>query len=60
MTFFCANILILFRTTSIPLSSDAFNSNTASLYAGPRRARARQRMEVVFPIPGVPCNHKEP
>merc|ERR1711935_531085 len=54
VTFFCANILILLRTTSIPRSSDAFSSRTASLYEGPRSVCARQRTEVVFPIPGGP------
>ena len=36
------------------LSSDAFNSNTASLKLEPRRARARHRMLVVLPVPGGP------
>ena len=54
VTFFCANILILLRTTSMPRSSDAFSSRTASLYEGPRSACARQRTEVVFPMPGGP------
>ena len=35
VTFFCANILILFLTTSIPRASEAFNSSTAFLYASP-------------------------
>ena len=35
-------------------SSDAFSSRTPSLMASPRRARARQRMLVVFPVPGGP------
>ncbi|KAI7091880.1 hypothetical protein KC356_g288 [Hortaea werneckii] len=38
----------------MPLSSEALSSNTASLYASPRSWRARQRTEVVFPIPGMP------
>lgn len=54
VTFFCANILILLRTTSMPRSSDAFSSNTASLYDGPKRVCAKARMEVVFPMPGGP------
>ena len=36
-------------------SSDAFSSRTASLYAGPSRARARHMMDVVLPVPGGPC-----
>lgn len=35
-------------------SSDAFSSSTPSLYASPRSACARQCIEVVFPIPGIP------
>ena len=58
VTFFCANILILFLTTSIPLSSDAFNSNTASLYRSPSNVRAKTCTEVVFPHPGGPDNNK--
>jgi len=72
VTFFWAKVLILFRTTSIPLnnrvsrsetearsrfahlSSDAFSSNTPSLYASPNSWCARQWMLVVFPIPGIP------
>merc|ERR1712001_564720 len=49
------NILILLRTTSIPLSLDAFNSNTASLNAGPRRCLARHKIVVVLPTPGGPA-----
>ena len=54
VTFFCANILILFLTTSMPRSSEAFSSRTASLYAGPRRVCAKHKMLVVLPIPGGP------
>ncbi len=36
------------------LSSDAFSSNTPSLYASPNNWCARQCMLVVFPIPGIP------
>ena len=54
MTFFCANILILLRTTSMPRSSEAFSSSTASLYAGPSSVCARHKMEVVLPMPGGP------
>lgn len=48
-TFFCANILIRFLTTSIPLASEAFNSKTALLYASPNISRAKHRMLDVFP-----------
>ena len=54
VTFFCANILILLRTTSMPRSSEAFSSSTASLYAGPSSVCARHKMEVVLPMPGGP------
>lgn len=37
-----------------PLSSLAFSSRTASLYASPSICRARHRTDVVFPIPGMP------
>uniref|UniRef100_A0A0K2TTQ2 Uncharacterized protein n=1 Tax=Lepeophtheirus salmonis TaxID=72036 RepID=A0A0K2TTQ2_LEPSM len=53
-SFCCANILILFRTTSIPLSFEAFNSNTASLKELPSKARAKHRIVVVLPTPGGP------
>ena len=55
VTFFCANILILLRTTSMPRSSEALSSSTASLKAGPSSARARQVTEVVLPEPGGPA-----
>jgi len=52
---FIAKSLILFRTTSIPLASEAFNSRTPTLYpASPRRERARAWIEVVLPQPGGP------
>jgi len=35
-------------------SSEAFSSSTPSLYASPSNACARQWIEVVFPIPGIP------
>ena len=41
------------------LSSDAFSSNTPSLYASPSSWCARQCMLVVFPIPGIPCRRSE-
>lgn len=37
-----------------PLSSLALSSRTASLYASPSNCLARQSMDVVFPIPGMP------
>lgn len=49
-----------FAAMSTHLSSDAFNSNTPSLYASPRSWCARQCMLVVFPIPGIPCRWLEP
>jgi len=36
-------------------SSDAFSSSTPSLYASPSKACARQWIDVVLPIPGMPC-----
>ena len=55
VTFFCANILILVLTTSMPLESDALSSSTASLYVPPRSWRARQRTDDVLPDPGGPA-----
>lgn len=37
-----------------PLSSLAFSSRTASLYASPSSCLARHSTLVVFPIPGIP------
>jgi len=37
-------------------SSEAFSSRTASFMASPSRARAKQRMLVVLPVPGGPCS----
>jgi hypothetical protein len=54
VTFFWANALMRFRTTSIPRSSDALSSRTPSLNASPRSARASARMLVVLPVPGGP------
>jgi hypothetical protein len=45
-----------FLTTSMPLSSDAFSSSTASLTRGPSNVRAIARMLVVLPVPGGPAN----
>mmetsp|Transcript_7222 Transcript_7222/g.23720 ORF Transcript_7222/g.23720 Transcript_7222/m.23720 type:complete len:226 (+) Transcript_7222:219-896(+) len=54
LTFFFAKDLMRSRTTSIPRSSDAFSSRTASVVAGPRSWRARHSIDVVFPVPGGP------
>ena len=54
VTFFWANALIRFRTTSIPRSSDALSSSTPSLYASPSSWRASASTLVVFPVPGGP------
>lgn len=54
VTFCWANILILFRTVSIPRSLDAFNSNTASLNELPKSILARANIVVVLPTPGGP------
>jgi len=35
-------------------SFEAFSSRTASFMAGPRRALAKHKMLVVFPVPGGP------
>jgi hypothetical protein len=56
VTFFCANIFMRFRTTSIPRSSDALSSSTASfMAAAPSRPLAMARMLVVLPVPGGPA-----
>mmetsp|Transcript_41537 Transcript_41537/g.88623 ORF Transcript_41537/g.88623 Transcript_41537/m.88623 type:complete len:421 (+) Transcript_41537:139-1401(+) len=54
VTFFCANALILFLTTSMPRSSEALSSSTASLKASPSSERASARTLVVLPVPGGP------
>ncbi len=38
----------------IPRSSLALSSRTASLYASPSSCLAKHKIEVVFPIPGIP------
>lgn len=38
-------------------SLEALSSRTASLKDSPSKARARQRMLVVFPVPGGPCTY---
>merc|ERR1719309_234224 len=49
VTFCCANIFILFLTTSMPLSLEAFSSWTPSLKDGPSSCLARHRMLVTLP-----------
>lgn len=53
-TFFFAKALISSLTTSIPLSSEAFFSNTACLYESLSNYLAKHNTELVFPIPGGP------
>lgn len=53
-TFFCANFFICSLTTSMPLSSDALSSFTASPVLSPRSYRTMQRTLDVFPTPGGP------
>ena len=48
----------LARTTSMPRSSEAFSSSTASRKLGPSSSCARHRMLVVFPVPGGPCSQQ--
>ncbi|RNA38976.1 hypothetical protein BpHYR1_041653 [Brachionus plicatilis] len=55
LTFFQTNIFILFLTTSMPRSFDAFISKTASLkHCTPKSCLAKQSIDVVFPVPGGP------
>lgn len=54
VTFCWANIFILLRTMSMPLSLEAFSSNTASFMAGPSSVLAKHMIVVVLPIPGGP------
>ena len=54
VTFFCANALMRPRTTSMPRSSEAFSSSTASLKASPSIVRASASTLVVLPVPGGP------
>lgn len=56
LTFYYAKDLIFSRTTSIPLSSDAFNSQTAVLRQSPSNSLAKHIILVVFPQPGGPTN----
>ena len=50
-TFVIAKLLIWSLTTSIPLSSLAFNSSICFLYAVPYRRRANAKTVDVFPVP---------
>jgi hypothetical protein len=42
------------RTTSMPRSSEAFNSSVMFLLLAPYSARERARMVLVLPVPGGP------
>lgn len=58
-TIYSANFFTLFLTTLIPLSSDAFNSNTLYLQnSGPNNYFANAIIVDVFPVPGGPCKSK--
>lgn len=58
-TIYSANFLTLFLTTLMPLSSDAFNSNTLYLQkSGPNNCLANAIIVDVFPVPGGPCKSK--
>ena len=54
VTFFWAKALMRERTTSIPRSSDALSSSTASLNDSPSIVRASASTDVVLPVPGGP------
>lgn len=58
LTFFSANYLILSQTTSMPRSSDAFNSRVAALKLSPKISWAKAIIDVVFPHPGGPVRIK--
>ena len=47
-------------TVSMPLSSDALSSRTASLYMSPRSSWQRHSTEVVLPVPGGPARASQP
>lgn len=50
-----ANVLILSLTTEIPLSSEAFSSNTLlRMSSGPKSSRHSARIVDVLPVPGGP------
>ena len=51
-----AKSLILPRTTSIPLSSEALSSMKLPLHSSPNISLARAREQVVFPVPAGPVN----
>ena len=51
-----AKSLILPRTTSIPLSSDALSSMKLPLHSSPKSSLASASEQVVFPVPAGPVN----
>ena len=51
-----AKSLILPRTTSIPLSSEALSSMKLPLHSSPKSSLARAREHVVLPVPAGPVN----
>lgn len=53
-----ANSLILPRTTSIPLSSEAFSSMKFPCQLSPNISLVRARAQVVFPVPAGPVNSR--
>src|SRR3989338_5926187 len=58
MAFVLAKSLTLTRTTSIPLSSDAFNSKVFCLHVSPKSCLAITKDNVVFPIPAGPAKRR--
>ena len=53
-----ANSLIFPRTTSIPLSSEAFSSMKFPFHSSPNIDLARAREHVVFPVPAGPVKRR--
>lgn len=53
-----AKSCICCRTTSIPLSSDAFSSKIILWYCAPYSLRATARIVDVFPVPGGPYSRR--
>ena len=53
-----ANSLIFPRTTSIPLSSDAFSSMKFPCQLSPNISLVRARAQVVFPVPAGPVKRR--
>jgi len=49
-------VLMVSRTTSIPLSSEAFSSRVLCLNESPITSLARASMHVVLPVPAGPWN----